>query len=112
MDRYAELVTAKRSPGCQAVAAGVAYAAGGVPTEQAVASDLFAFSVSFVGAGLRLRLTDHRRAQTTLRAIAPVIAEVTAGALERELADLGGCAPVADAMSGRHERAQARMFAS
>lgn len=112
LERYAELVAAKRSPGCQPVAAGVAYAAGGVPTEQAVAGDLFAFAVSFTGAALRLRLTDHRRAQSTLRALAPVIQEVTAAALERELADLGGCVPIADAMSGRHERAEARMFAT
>ncbi|MDH6121012.1 urease accessory protein UreF [Kitasatospora sp. GAS204B] len=112
LDRYAELVSAKRSPGCQAVAAGVAYAAGGVATEQAVASDLFAFAVSFVSAALRLRLTDHRRAQTTLRGLAPVIKEVTEAALHRELADLGGCVPIADAMSARHERADGRMFAS
>ncbi|MEY9877632.1 urease accessory protein [Streptacidiphilus sp. MAP12-33] len=112
LDRYTALVVAKRSPGCQAVAAGVAYAASGVPVEQAVASDLFAFCVSFVSAALRLRLTDHRRAQITLRSLAPVIAETTAAALERELADLGGCVPVADAMSGRHERAEARMFVS
>lgn len=112
LDRYAELVGARRAPGCQAVAAGVAYAAGGVATEQAVASDLFAFAVSFVGAALRLRLTDHRRAQTTLRGIAPVITEVTGAAVRRELADLGGCVPVADALSGCHERAEARMFAS
>ncbi|RAG86156.1 urease accessory protein [Streptacidiphilus pinicola] len=112
LDHYTALVVAKRSPGCQAVAAGVAYAASRVPAEQAVASDLFAFCVSFVSAALRLRLTDHRRAQITLRALSPVVAEVTATALERELADLGGCAPVADAMSGRHERADARMFVS
>ncbi|MBF9069525.1 urease accessory protein UreF [Streptacidiphilus fuscans] len=112
LDRYAELVAAKATPGCQPVAAGVAYAASGVPAEQAVASDLFAFAVSFVSAGLRLRLTDHRRAQITLRELAPVIEEVVAAALERELADLGGCVPLADAMSGRHERAEARMFVS
>src|SRR5262249_9805985 len=98
LDRYAELVAAKRTPGCQAVAAGVASAAGGVATEQAVASDLFAFAVSFTSAALRLRLTDHRRAQRTLRTIAPVIAEATEAALRRELADLGGCVPVADVM--------------
>nr|WP_221522483.1 urease accessory UreF family protein [Kitasatospora kifunensis] len=112
LDRYAELVTARTSPGCQPVAAGVAYAAGGVATEQAVASDLFAFAVGFTGAALRLRLTDHRRAQLTLRATAPVIAEVTALALRRELADLGGFSPLADVMSARHERAEERLFAS
>ncbi|MFG3225730.1 urease accessory protein UreF [Kitasatospora sp. NPDC048194] len=112
LDRYAGLVAAKRAPGCQAVAAGVAYASAAVPVEQAVAGDLFAFCTSFVGAALRLRLTDHRRAQVVLRAAAPVIQEVVAAALVRESADLGGCVPVADAMSGRHERAEARLFAS
>ncbi|MEU4582621.1 urease accessory UreF family protein [Kitasatospora aureofaciens] len=112
LERYAELVADKRAPGCQAVAAGVAYASAAVPVEQAVASDLFAFCTSFVGAALRLRLTDHRRAQVVLRAAAPVIREVVAAALVRESADLGGCVPIADAMSGRHERAEARLFAS
>ncbi|KJS54060.1 urease accessory protein UreF [Streptomyces rubellomurinus] len=112
LEHYAELVAAKRTPGCQAVAAAVVYASGRVAAEQAVASDLFAFAVSFTGAALRLRLTDHRRAQATLRATAPVIREVTEAALARELADLGGCVPVADAMSGRHERSEARMFAT
>ncbi|MFF2141549.1 urease accessory protein UreF [Kitasatospora sp. NPDC058190] len=112
LERYAELVAAKRAPGCQAVAAGVVYASAAVPVEQAVASDLFAFCASFVGAALRLRLTDHRKAQVVLRAVAPVIREVVAAALVRESADLGGCVPVADAMSGRHERAEARLFAS
>ncbi|MEU6966460.1 urease accessory UreF family protein [Kitasatospora aureofaciens] len=112
LERYAELVADKRAPGCQAVAAGVAYASAAVPVEQAVASDLFAFCTSFVGAALRLRLTDHRRAQVVLRAAAPVIREVVAAALVRESVDLGGCVPIADAMSGRHERAEARLFAS
>jgi urease accessory protein len=94
------------------VVAGVTYASAAVPVEQAVASDLFAFCTSFVGAALRLRLTDHRKAQVVLRAVAPVIREVVAAALVREPADLGGCVPVADAMSGRHERAEARLFAS
>ncbi|MQS15692.1 urease accessory protein [Streptomyces kaniharaensis] len=112
LDAYAELVAGRQAPGCHPVAAGVAYAAGRVPADHAVAGDLFAFAVSFVGAGLRLRLTDHRRAQCILREIAPVIAEVTAAALTRELADLGGCVPLADVMAGRHERSQARLFAS
>lgn len=112
LERYAKLVAAKTAPGSQAVAAGIAYAAAAVPVEQAVASDLFAFSASFVGAALRLRLTDHRRAQVALRGTAPVIAEVTTAALDRDLEDLGGCVPAADIMSARHERAEARLFAS
>lgn len=109
---YAGLVAARRTPGCQAVVAAVTYATAGVPTDQAVAGDLFAVTASFVGAALRLRLTDHRGAQVLLRGAAGVIEEVTDAALRADLADLGGCVPMADVMSGRHERAEARMFAT
>ncbi|BAJ32116.1 MULTISPECIES: urease accessory UreF family protein [Kitasatospora] len=109
---YLRLVTDRRAPGCQAVAAGIVQAAAGVPVDQAVAADLYAFAASFAGAALRLRLTDHRRAQVLLRGAAPVIEEAVAAALVRPEADLGAGAPAADIMSGRHERADARLFAT
>ncbi|MCQ1949789.1 urease accessory protein [Arthrobacter sp. zg-Y859] len=109
---YGERVRLRSTPGCQPVAAAVVYAANGVATRQAVASDLFAFSASFVGAALRLRLTDHRQAQAILLQTSPVMEQVTEAALERNLTDLGGFAPMADVMSAQHERAEARLFAS
>jgi urease accessory protein len=109
---YAGLVRQRSTPGCQPVAAAVVYAANGVTTRGAVASDLFAFSASFVGAALRLRLTDHRHAQRILLDTAGVMEQATQAALERDIADLGGCAPMADVMSAQHERAEARLFAS
>ncbi|AWB88964.1 urease accessory protein UreF [Salinibacterium hongtaonis] len=112
IDDYARRVSARSTPGCQPVATAVIYAALGVTTERAVASDLFAFAVSFVGAALRLRLTDHRQAQVVLHAIAPDIERAALDAVARDLDDLGGCAPVADIMSAQHERAEARLFAS
>ncbi|CAM5706987.1 urease accessory protein UreF [Streptomyces hirsutus] len=110
--RYHRTVTARRAPGTQAVAAGVVYAETGVPVRQAVAADLFAFCASFAGAALRLRLTDHRLAQVLLRRTAPVIEETTHQALTRGLGDLGATTFAADIMSARHERAEARLFAS
>ncbi|AWB86146.1 urease accessory protein UreF [Mycetocola zhujimingii] len=112
IEEYARRVRARETPGCQPVATAVVYATSGLETEKAVASDLFAFAVSFVGAGLRLRLTDHKDAQVVLHEIAPVIEQVAIDAAERDLDDLGGCAPVADIMSAQHERAEARLFAS
>ncbi|MFE9851639.1 urease accessory protein UreF [Streptomyces sp. NPDC005576] len=109
---YFGRVVRREAPGTQAVAAGIIYAATGVPVRQAVASDLFAFCASFAGAALRLRLTDHRRAQTLLRGVAPVIQAAVEAALRRELADVGASAFASDVMSGRHERAEARLFAS
>ncbi|MFD7868647.1 urease accessory protein UreF [Streptomyces sp. NPDC057682] len=109
---YFARVVGGEAPGTQAVAAGVIYAATGVPARQAVAADLFAFCVSFAGAALRLRLTDHRTAQTLLRGAAPVIEETVEAALRRDLDDLGATVFASDVMSGRHERAEARLFAS
>jgi urease accessory protein len=109
---WAGRVKAKQSPGCQPVVTAVCYAASGVPVAEAVASDLFAFAVSFVGAALRLRLTDHRGAQVVLRRAQPVIEAVSADAVTRPASDIGGFAPVADIMSARHERAEARLFTS
>jgi urease accessory protein len=112
IEQYAGRVRDRSTPGCQPVATAVVYASAGLTTESAVASDLFAYAVSFVGAALRLRLTDHRHAQVVLYDIAPVIERVAHDAVRRDLEDLGGCAPVADIMSARHERAEARLFAS
>ncbi|MCC2333137.1 hypothetical protein LJN56_00740 [Cellulomonas sp. zg-Y908] len=110
--RWAQGLAAKRSPGCQPVATAVVYAATGVSTTAAVASDLAAFSMSVLGAALRLRLADHREVQVALHALAPVIEEVADEAVGRDLGDMGGCAPMADVMSAQHERAEARLFAS
>ncbi|WP_022899167.1 urease accessory protein UreF [Humibacter albus] len=109
---WAEWVRSRRTPGCQAIATGVCYAATGVAVEQAVVSDLFAFAISFAGAALRLRLTDHRSTQKLLRRVQPVIEEVAADAVARPEADIGGFTPVGDIMSAGHERAPARLFTS
>ena len=107
---YHELVRQRKAPGTQAVAAGVVHASAGVGVRQAVAGDLFAFCASFAGAALRLRLTDHRRAQVLLHRAAPAVEEATERAVRRELPDLGGTVFAADVMSARHERAEARLF--
>lgn len=112
LDRLAQLVAERATPGTQAVVTGVAYAGAGVEAQEAVAADLFAFCSSFAGAALRLRLADHRSAQTLLREVAPAIEQATAAALERRLEDVGGCAPLADVMGARHETAEAKLFAS
>jgi urease accessory protein len=112
VERLSVLVTERSVPATQPVVAGVVYADAGAPLAAAVASELFAFAASFTGAAVRLRLSDHIRAQRLLRDVAPVIAEVAREALTRPLAELGACTPLADVMSGRHERADARLFAT
>ncbi|MBC2933078.1 urease accessory protein UreF [Nocardioides sp. zg-1228] len=112
LEEWQRALAAKETPGCQPVATAVAYAAAGVPAAQAVASDLSAFAVSFLGAALRLGLTEYKHLQVVLHALGPVIEQVCAEAIDRDLADMGGCAPMTDVMSARHEHSDARLFAS
>lgn len=109
---WAQRVKSRQTPGCQAIVTGVCYAATGVGVHQAVASDLFAFAVSYAGAALRLRLTDHRSTQVLLRRVQPLIETVAADAAARGAEDMGGFAPAGDIMSAGHERAEARLFTS
>jgi urease accessory protein len=112
IERFSLLVAEHGLRVTQPVVAGVVYADSAAPVVASVASELFAFATSFAGAAVRLRLSDHIRAQRLLRGVAPVIAEVARQALSRPLAELGACTPLADVMSGRHERAEARLFAT
>lgn len=112
LERLTELVAAGETPGTQPVVLAVATAGVGVDRRRAVTTDLFAFCTSFAGAALRLRLADHRSAQTLIRGAAPAIEQAGDAALRRRLDDIGGCAPLADVMSARHELAEAKLFAS
>jgi urease accessory protein len=110
--RYGSRIKEGAVPGCQPVVSAICYSAAGVARSRAVASELFAFSSSYVGAALRMRLTDHRTAQVVLRDVAATIESVTAAAVRRPIDDLGGYAPMADISSARHERADGRLFTS
>jgi urease accessory protein len=112
LTRLGELTAAGETRGMQPIVTGVTYAGAGVEVEEAVTADLFAFCTSFAGAALRLRLCDHRSAQRLVRGATPAIERATAAALAAAPEDLGGCAPLHDVMSARHERAQAKLFAT
>lgn len=112
MAEYAERVAAGRCPGNHAVVLGVLSAALGVPRLEAVAGELYAVCAGWVAAAVRLALTDHRTAQGVLHRVRPVIAEAAAAAVDRDVTRIGGCTPLLDLMSMRHEQAELRLFAS
>lgn len=107
-----EMVVGKRLRGMQPVVSGVVHRALGVDLREAATGAAFGFASSFVGAALRLRVVDHRVAQTVLNGAFPTIERVVDEALARPIEDIGGCVPMAEMMSSNHERAQARLFAT
>jgi urease accessory protein len=112
LSHLAALVSTGRVAGTQAVVIGVVYAGAGVPCRQAVAADLFAFSTSFAGAALRLRLVDHLGAQRLVRGAAAAIESEAHRATDAGLEEVGASAPLVDVMCARHEQARAKLFAS
>jgi urease accessory protein len=109
---YAEHVKAGRSPGNHAVVVGLLGARLGAPCLEAVAGELYAFSSSWVAAGVRLGLVDHRGAQAVLHRMRPVIAAAALEAIDRDVGQISSCTPLLDVMAMRHEEAELRLFAS
>jgi urease accessory protein len=109
---YADVVRRGDAPGNHAVVLGLATATLGVPRDEAVAGELYAFAAGCVGAAVRLALIDHRLAQRILHRLRPVIVETVAENRDKEIEEIGGCLPLVEIMGMRHERADVRLFAS
>jgi urease accessory protein len=109
---YAERVRRGASPGNHAVLIGLLSASLGVPCLDAVVGELYAFSSSWVGAGLRLGLIDHRGAQALLHRVRPVIAAAAPDVIDRDASQISSCTPFLDVMAMRHEQAEMRLFAT
>lgn len=109
---YAARVRTGGAPGNHAVALGLVMASLGISRDRAVVGELYAFAASCVAACVRMAAIDHRTAQIVLRQLAPVIAEAASATRDRDVRDIGGCVPLSDIMSMRHERADVRLFMS
>lgn len=109
---FAHHVRGGHSPGNHAVVSGVVSACLGVPRLEAVTGELFAFCASWVAAAVRLAATDRTTAQAVLHDVRPALAEVALRAVDKDVADIGGGAPLLDVMAMRHEQAEPRLFAS
>ena len=112
MAGYRDLVEIGDTPGNHAVVLGLLSALLGIPSFDAVAADLSAFSAGWVAAAVRLGLTDHLTAQFVLRRVHPVLVEAAERAVAGGVDDISSCTPLPDVMSMRHEQAELRLFSS
>jgi len=118
LSAYVEEVSARRTPGNQAVVAGLIHAWHDLLPEQAVATEFTGLAVGWAGAALRLRQCDHIDAQVIITAVHSIIAELAphcdAAAVAllrtRQWRLLGRAGPGADLASAAHETAPARLF--
>jgi urease accessory protein len=100
------------TPGCSAVAFGVAAGAMGIAMRDAVTGAASSFVMGQAAAAVRLALVGHREAQLVIRRCAPVIEHAVDIALLSDPLDPRPSAPAIDIAIARHETAPVRMFAS
>lgn len=109
---FVEAIDGSRTPGNASVAQGVASAALGIPARSAALGACHSFATAFISAAMRLTRLGHGDAQEVLRSVQPVMAEAVAIASQLPWQKMRTSAFQLDIAVARHERAEARMFAS
>jgi urease accessory protein len=109
---FVEVAAAGGCPGGAAVALGLAAQAFGIPAEAAALLACYTFGAALVAAALRLMRVGHGEAQAVLRDCRSDMAAAVELARLADWRDPRPCTPQLDVAGARHERADARLFAS
>jgi urease accessory protein len=94
------------------VAFGVVAAAHGIESRYVPAAVLLSAATAMLQAAMRLMRVSHRDVQAILHRLRPLIARLAAEVRIASPLALAGYHPLQDIASMRHERAEARLFAS
>jgi urease accessory protein len=105
-------IDASHTPGNASVAQGLAAAALGIPARGAALGACHSFATSMISAAMRLTRLGHGDAQALLRLVQPVMLDAVEIASRVPWREMRSSAFQLDIAVARHERAQARMFAS
>ena len=107
---YDDAIRSGQAFGPYAVALAVAANAFLIPKEKAALVMLYSFSVSIVGAALRLGMLQHFDGQKVIDELKPTIVKVTKANINRPIEGLWQFAPSIDIIQISHERMNSKMF--
>ncbi len=109
---FVSAIDMSRTPGHASVAQGVAAAALGIPGRTAALGACHSFATSLISAAMRLTRLGHGDAQAVLHRAQPLMVEAVAVASQVPWHKMRSSALQLDIAMARHERSEARMFAS
>ena len=112
LDRWLSRVRDGAAPGTYPAGLGVLFAELGSPEHDAFAVHQYGVAMTTLSAALRLMRVDHRQAQAILAAVNASAGPDYAAVRRASLSDMAGFAPMADILSGVHERSHVRLFMS
>lgn len=112
LNKYTVAIERGEASGIYPVALGVACNAFGIPKKQAAIMMLYAFSVSVVGAAMRLGVVTHFDGQDVIHGLKPAIIEAARENIDRPLSGMWQFATEIDIFQMVHEEMSSRMFIS
>jgi len=112
LNDFNEMVRAGVSPGNYAIVLGLGGYLLGISCPEAMMIELYSFCISFVGAAMRLIKMDHYRAIKIISELQPLFTDIIKKNIYKEPEEMYSCAPLADIMSIKHEKAAIRIFLS
>jgi urease accessory protein len=110
LNRYQEAIKNKQASGVYPVALAIASSTLNIPKRKAGLMMIYAFSVSIVGAALRLGMLQHFDGQRIIHELKPNILETVNNNIDRPLMSMWQFAPGIDIIQITHERMGSKMF--
>jgi urease accessory protein len=110
LSQYEDAIRGGQAFGPYPVALAVAANAFLIPKEKAALIMLYSFSVSIVGAALRLGMLQHFDGQKVIDELKPTIARVIKANINRPIEGIWQFAPSIDVIQISHERMNSKMF--
>jgi urease accessory protein len=110
LSQYEDSIRGGKALGPYPVALAVAANAFLIPKRKAALMMLYSFSVSMVGAALRLGMLQHFDGQKVIDELKPTILNVIKANINRPIEGIWQFAPSADIMQISHERMNSKMF--
>jgi urease accessory protein len=110
LSSYQEAVTSGEATGIYAVSFAVASCSLHIPKPKAGLMLLYGFTVSIVGAALRLGILQHFDAQAIIHDLKPCMLESLQKNIDRPLSGIWQFAPGLDILQIKHEQMSSKMF--
>ncbi|MGC2428591.1 MAG: urease accessory UreF family protein [Nitrososphaeraceae archaeon] len=110
LNRYQEAIKNRQASGVYPVALAIASSTLNIPKRKAGLMMVYAFSVSIVGAALRLGMLQHFDGQRIIHELKPNILETVNNNIDRPLTSMWQFAPGIDIFQITHERMGSKMF--
>lgn len=110
LNRYRNAIRDKRASGIYPVALAVVSSTFSIPKFNTGLMMLYGFTVSLIGAALRLGTLRHFDGQRIIHELKPTIAEIVEKNIERPLTSMWQFAPAIDILQITHEGMSSKMF--